>query len=142
MDEYGKVPRGPFLDVLGIKAGTKDGRFAVDFWADNVGYNNQSYDLSVYEPGRQYFNIGWNQIPHLLSTSAKTVFGAGSTRLTVDLHLAAKPAKTMVNATANVPLGGPRNNIEGFVGNAPANIGCGRSVKGLPRATATMMLDN
>ena len=43
MDEYGKVPRGPFLDVLGIKAGTKDGRFAVDFWADNVGYNNQRY---------------------------------------------------------------------------------------------------
>ena len=94
MDEYGKVPRGPFLDILGIKAGTKDGRFAVDFWADNVGYNNQHYDLSVYEPGRQYFNIGWNQIPHLLSTSAKTVFGGvGSTRLTVDPGLAAEPRK-------------------------------------------------
>ena len=52
MDEYGKVPRGPFLDVLGINAGTKDGRFAVDFWADNVGYDNQHYRLELYEPGR------------------------------------------------------------------------------------------
>ena len=77
MDEYGKVPRGPFLDVLGIKAGTKDGRFA-RLLGRNVGYNNQHYDLSVYEPGRQYFNIGWNQIPHLLSTSAKAVFGGGA----------------------------------------------------------------
>ena len=40
---------------------------------------------SMYEPGRQYFNIGWDQTPHLLSTSAKTLFGGvGSTRLTVD----------------------------------------------------------
>jgi hypothetical protein len=30
MDEYGKVPRGLFLDVFGLNAGTKDGRFAVD----------------------------------------------------------------------------------------------------------------
>ncbi len=71
--------------MLGIKAGTKDGRFAVDFWADNVGYDNQRYNLSIYEPGRQYFNIGWDQTPHLLSSSAKTIFGGvGSTRLTVD----------------------------------------------------------
>ena len=85
MDEYGKVPRGLFLDVFGLNAGTKDGRFAVDFWADNVGYDNQHYDLSMYEPGRQYFNIGWDQIPHLLSTSAKSIFGGvGSTSLTVD----------------------------------------------------------
>jgi hypothetical protein len=75
MDEYGKVPRGPFLDVLGIKAGTTDGRFAVDFWADHVGYKQSALQLEVYEPGRQYFNIGWDQIPHLLSTSAKTLFG-------------------------------------------------------------------
>ena len=85
MDEYGKVPRGPFLDVFGLNAGTKDGRFAVDFWADNVGYDNQHYNLSIYEPGRQYFNIGWDQTPHLLSTSAKSIFGGvGSTSLTVD----------------------------------------------------------
>jgi MtrB/PioB family decaheme-associated outer membrane protein len=85
MDEYGKVPRGLFLKELGIHAGTKDGRFAFDFWADNVGMDNQRYYLGIYEPGRQYFNMGWDQTPHLLSSSAKTIFsGVGSARLTVD----------------------------------------------------------
>src|SRR4029450_8635124 len=124
MDEYGKVPRGLFLDVFGLNAGTNDGRVAVDFWADNVGYDNQHYDLSVYEPGRQYFNIGWDQIPHLLSSSAKTVFwGVGSTRLTVDPTLRQNLENNVVNATASTAAGQTaRNNIEGFVNNAETNI--------------------
>jgi MtrB/PioB family decaheme-associated outer membrane protein len=144
MDEYGKVPRGPFLDVLGTKAGTKDGRFAVDFWADNVGYNNQSYDLSVYEPGRQYFNIGWNQIPHLLSTSAKTVFGGvGSTRLTVDPSLRQNLENNVVNATANSAAGQTaRNNIEGFVNNAETNIELQTLRERLTAGYRNTMLDN
>jgi putative beta-barrel porin MtrB/PioB len=130
MDEYGKVPRGLFLDVLGIKAGTKDGRFAVDFWADNVGFDEQRYYLGIYEPGRQYFNIGWDQTPHLLSTSAKTVFGGvGSTRLTVDPTLRQNLENNVVNATlgppnpANIAAGTlARRNIEGFINNAETNI--------------------
>jgi MtrB/PioB family decaheme-associated outer membrane protein len=124
MDEYGKVPRGPFLDVFVINAGRKDGRWAVDFWADNVGYNNQNYQLEVYEPGRQYFNIGWNQIPHLLSSSAKAVFGGvGSTRLTVNPGLRQNLENNVVNATANTVAGQTaRNNIEGFVNNGETNI--------------------
>ena len=85
MDEYGKVPRSVFLNEFGVQAGTKDGRYAVDFWADHVGMDNQRYYFGLYEPGRQYFNMGWDQTPHLLSSSAKTIFGGvGSTRLTVD----------------------------------------------------------
>ena len=85
MDEYGKVPRGLFLNGLGIAAGSKDGRYGVDFWADNVGMDNQRYYFGMYEPGRQYFSLGWDQTPHLLSSSAKSIFGGvGSTRLTVD----------------------------------------------------------
>ena len=34
------------LTYLGLTPGTKDGRFAVDFWADNVGFDNQRYKLS------------------------------------------------------------------------------------------------
>ena len=144
MDEYGKVPRGLFLDILGLKAGTKDGRFAVDFWADNVGYNNQHYDLSVYEPGRQYFNIGWNQIPHLLSTSAKTVFGGvGSTRLTVDPSLRQNLENNVVNATANSAAGQTaRNNIEGFVNNAETNIELQTLRERLTAGYRNTMLDN
>jgi MtrB/PioB family decaheme-associated outer membrane protein len=124
MDEYGKVPRGPFLDVLGINAGTKDGRFAVDFWADNVGYNNQRYQLEVYEPGRQYFNIGWDQIPHLLSTSAKSIFGGvGSTRLTVDT-----PTRDYLQGQLGATFSpGPaaRTNIDRFIGGAAGFGGAG-----------------
>src|SRR6476661_7102114 len=124
MDEYGKVPRGPFLDVLGIKAGTTDGRFAVDFWADNVGYNNQRYQLEVYEPGRQYFNIGWDQIPHLLSTSAKTLFGGvGSTRLTVDTATR-NFLQGQLGATFN-PSQAQRTNIDRFIGGAAGFGGAG-----------------
>ena len=85
MDEYGKVPRSVFLSEFGVQAGSRDGRYAVDFWADNVGTNFQRYYLGIYEPGRQYFNMGWDQTPHLLSSSAKTIFGGvGTSRLTVD----------------------------------------------------------
>ena len=53
-----------FLDVLGINAGTKDGRFAVDFWADNVGYNNQRYHLSFTSPaGNTSTSVGTR--PHI-----------------------------------------------------------------------------
>jgi MtrB/PioB family decaheme-associated outer membrane protein len=120
MDEYGKVPRGLFLDVFGINAGTKDGRYSVDFWADNVGYNNQHYDLSVYEPGRQYFNIGWDQIPHLLSTSAKSIFGGvGSTRLTVDTATRDFLQKQSVPSQGQTQ----RNNIDQFIGGVGPTFG-------------------
>jgi MtrB/PioB family decaheme-associated outer membrane protein len=119
MDEYGKVPRGPFLDVLGINAGTKDGRFAVDFWADNVGYNNQRYRLELYEPGRQYFNIGWDQTPHLLSTSAKSIFGGvGSTQLTVD-----PVTRTFLQTQMNPNNQAQRNCIDNYINGQPT-VGC------------------
>jgi MtrB/PioB family decaheme-associated outer membrane protein len=120
MDEYGKVPRGPFLDVLGINAGTKDGRFAVDFWADNVGYNNQRYRLELYEPGRQYFNLGWDQIPHLLSSSAKSIFGGvGSTQLTVD-----PTSRTFLQSQMNPNNQTQRNCIDNYINGQPAGPGC------------------
>jgi MtrB/PioB family decaheme-associated outer membrane protein len=85
MDEYGRIPRGLFLKEFAFSAGRKDGRFDVDVWADNVGTDHQSYYLGLYEAGRHYFSLGYDQTPHLLSTSAKSIFGGvGSTRVTVD----------------------------------------------------------
>ena len=85
MDEYGHIPRSVFLQELGIHAGSKDGRYGFDFWADNIGTDFQKYFLDLYEPGRQYFYASWDQTPHLLSSSAKSIFsGVGTNRLTVD----------------------------------------------------------
>jgi MtrB/PioB family decaheme-associated outer membrane protein len=92
-EEYGKVPNAPFLDWINLQAGTYDGRYALDFWGRSVGLNNQSYTLDVSNPGWQYLSLGWDQIPHLLSTGGKTVFnGVGSTFLTVDPALRASLA--------------------------------------------------
>jgi MtrB/PioB family decaheme-associated outer membrane protein len=120
MNEYGKVPSSLFLDVFGFSAMRNDGRFAVDFWADNVGENNQRYSLWLYEPGRQYFNVGWDQTPHLLSTSAKTLFGGvGSTFLTVDPATRAFLQSQSAVATQSQTN---RNNIDNFI-NGRGNFG-------------------
>jgi len=98
-EEYGNIWNSPFLDWINLQTGTKDGRFAVDFWGFNVGLNNQSYSLSISEPGRQYFTFEWDQIPHLISTSGKTVFGGvGSTFLTVNPALPASLAPFLPTA--------------------------------------------
>jgi MtrB/PioB family decaheme-associated outer membrane protein len=120
MNEYGRVPESVWLSTFGFNAWRKDGRYAVDFWGDNVGENNQRYMLYLYEPGRQYFNFGWDQTPHLLSTSAKTLFGGvGSTFLTVD------PAtRTFLQSQSAVASQSQtnRNNIDNFI-NGRGNFG-------------------
>ena len=117
MDEYGKVPRSFFLSEFGIQAGSKDGRYAFDFWADNVGTDYQRYYLGIYEPGRQYFNMGWDQTPHPLSSSAKSVFGGvGTGRLTVD-----SATRDYLQARLPQPSGAAgqtqRNEIDTYINN-------------------------
>src|SRR5487761_2016395 len=83
-EEYGKVPPGLFLDWFYLSAGSKDGRFNFDVWGKDVGVNAQSYNFDFAQNGFQYLTLGWDQTPHLYSTSAKSLFGGvGSTTLTV-----------------------------------------------------------
>ena len=119
MDEYGKVPRNVFLNTFGINAGSRDGRYAVDFYADNVGMDNQRYYLGIYEPGRQYFNMGWDQIPHLLGYGKSIFGGVGSTNLTVD-----STTRTFLQANSNVAAQSQaqRNCIDAYI-NGLANPG-------------------
>lgn len=115
MDEYGKVPRNVFLNEVGVQAGSKDGRYAVDIWADKVGMDNQSYKLYLYEPGRQYFNMGWDQTPHLLSSSAKSIFGGvGTNSLTVN---SASRTTLQSNLGPATQTQAQRNAIETYIDN-------------------------
>jgi MtrB/PioB family decaheme-associated outer membrane protein len=101
-EEYGKIPTAPFLDWINLQAGTLDGKYAVDFWGRSVGLNNQSYYLDASQIGQQYLSLGWDQTPHLISTSAKTVFGGvGSTFLTVnpDLQQNLQPFMATANSS-------------------------------------------
>lgn len=119
-EEYGNVANGAFLDWINLQTGTKDGRYAFDFWGRSVGLNNQSYTLDVSNPGWQYISLGWDQTPHLISTSAKTVFnGAGSTFLTVNPALQASLQPFMPAAGDPGAAGdAARDNMQALINNA------------------------
>ncbi len=116
-EEYGKIPTAPFLDWINLQAGTLDGRYAFDFWGRNIALNNQAYTLDASKIGEHYLSLGWDQSPHLLSTSAKTVFGGvGSSFLTVDpaLPLALQNFMVAASTTGGVDA---RENIQRIINN-------------------------
>jgi MtrB/PioB family decaheme-associated outer membrane protein len=119
-EEYANIPNGPFLDWINLQAGTKDGRYAFNFWGVSVGQNNQSYNFDASKIGEHYLTLGWDQTPHLISTSAKTVFGgAGPTSLTVNPALQAG-LQPFMPAAGDIGPGGnaARNNIQALINNA------------------------
>jgi MtrB/PioB family decaheme-associated outer membrane protein len=118
-EEYGQVLPGAFLDWINLQTGTTDGRYAFDFWGRSVGINNQSYTLDASELGRHYLSLGWDQTPHLISTSAKNIFGGVNTSsLTVPNSVQAALQAQLPNAAATTPAGATaRTNIENIINN-------------------------
>jgi MtrB/PioB family decaheme-associated outer membrane protein len=86
--EYGIVAPGAFGGGH-IAAGSRDGLYQVDLWANNVasnfaGFSDQSYLLTASKIGEQYLTVGWDQTPHVYSTSAQTPYlGVGTSALTL-----------------------------------------------------------
>ena len=81
--EYSTIKPGPFLGGW-ASVGSKDGVYQLDAWANNVGYSDQQYQLDASKAGEHYIGIGWDQTPHVYSTSARTLYnGVGSTGLTL-----------------------------------------------------------
>jgi MtrB/PioB family decaheme-associated outer membrane protein len=73
-EEYGAVEPGFYLEKLYFGGKAKDSSFGFDFWAKDVGNNNQNYLLELSRPGQDYLTFEWDQLPHLYSSSAKTLF--------------------------------------------------------------------
>src|SRR6185295_1620695 len=85
--EYSTIAPGPFLGGW-ASTGSRDGVYQLDAWAKNVGYSDQRYQLDASKAGQYYFGIGWDQTPHVYSTSAQTLYnGVGSTNLTMPAGL-------------------------------------------------------
>jgi len=98
--EYRDLRPGPFSN-MSFLAGSKDGLYQVGFWAKNIGYNDQSYFLDVSKAGVAYFTFGWDETPHIYSTSAQTPYlGVGTNALTLPAGL---PSATVTNASRIVP---------------------------------------
>ena len=86
--EYAIVPPGAFGGGH-VAAGSRDGLYQVDLWANNVasnfaGFSDQSYLLTASKAGEHYFWFSWDQSPHIYSTSAQTPYlGIGTSALTL-----------------------------------------------------------
>jgi hypothetical protein len=67
-----------------VATGSSNGLYQADVWARNVGYRDQQYIADLSKAGEQYLTFGWDQTPHLYSTSALTLYnGVGSNALTL-----------------------------------------------------------
>jgi MtrB/PioB family decaheme-associated outer membrane protein len=81
--EYSSNKPGPFLGGWAA-VGSNDGLYRIDGWAKNVGYSDQQYQLDASKAGQHYIGLGFDQTPHVYSTSAQTLYnGVGSTNLTL-----------------------------------------------------------
>lgn len=81
--EYRDLRPGP-IGNFAVSAGSNDGLYTIDVWANNIGYDDQSYLLDVQKAGEHYFTFGWDQTPHLYNDNATTIYGGvGSNNLTL-----------------------------------------------------------
>jgi MtrB/PioB family decaheme-associated outer membrane protein len=102
--EYGIENPNPFGGGH-VAAGTSDGLYQVDLWANNIasnfdGFSDQAYLLQASKVGEHYFWFSWDQTPHIYSTSAQTIWqGVGSDNLTLPAGLVANPLSHAPSAT-------------------------------------------
>jgi MtrB/PioB family decaheme-associated outer membrane protein len=101
--EYSSQKPGPFLDGR-FAAGSYDGLYGADLWVRNVGYDDQSYQFDFSKAGRYYLSAGWDQIPHVYSTSAQTIYnGVGTGALTLPAGLSNQLATAAGGALIPTP---------------------------------------
>jgi MtrB/PioB family decaheme-associated outer membrane protein len=87
--EYSTVAPGMFGGGH-VAVGSADGLYQADIWANNIGYNDESYWLYASKAGEHYLSVVWDQTPHVYSTSARTPFlGVGTANLTLPANFPA-----------------------------------------------------
>jgi MtrB/PioB family decaheme-associated outer membrane protein len=99
--EYSDIKPGVFGNVK-LSAGSRDGLYQFEFGGKNIGYEDQSYYFDFSKAGEHYVNLGWDQTPHVYSTSALTPYVVNGNALT----FAAGPQTVSTTAaTASRQLG-------------------------------------
>jgi MtrB/PioB family decaheme-associated outer membrane protein len=98
--EYSDIRPGPFSNFT-LATGSRDGLYQIDFGGKNVGYRDQNYYLDFSQAGQQYLDLGWDQTPHLYSTSAQTPWlGVGTNALTLPAGCASRFNTTAATVTS------------------------------------------
>ncbi len=104
--EYRVLDNSPyiFLDHARVNLETKDKKRYVEFYTFDPFKNDQSYDFRAGKYGDYELEIFWDQIPHLLSTTGRTLFTTTETDNTASLTLPPGVASTVQAApTASKP---------------------------------------
>ena len=81
--EYSDIKPGMFGNVW-LSMGSNDGLYQVDITGKNIGYDDQNYWLGFSKAGQLYFNFGWDQTPHVYSTSALTPYVVNGSAVTLN----------------------------------------------------------
>ncbi|MBZ0170420.1 hypothetical protein MELA_01532 [Candidatus Methylomirabilis lanthanidiphila] len=97
--EYRVLEESPFLDHLRLSLETKDKKRYIDFTAIDSFKQDQSYLFRTGQYGGYELEIFWDQVPHLLSTTGRTLFATTHEDSTVNLTLPPGVASTVQAAT-------------------------------------------
>jgi MtrB/PioB family decaheme-associated outer membrane protein len=72
-EEYRDMGAGPFLERLQLRFFTKDEGYSSELFGSKWGREDQEYSLSTGRLGLWQFQFDWDQTPHLLSTTGRTL---------------------------------------------------------------------
>lgn len=97
--EYRVLEESPFLDHLRLTLETKDKKQYIDFTAIDSFKQDQSYLFRTGQYGGYELEIFWDQVPHLLSTTGRTLFTTTREDGAVSLTLPSGVASTVQAAT-------------------------------------------
>lgn len=97
--EYRVLEENPFFDHARISLETKDKKQYIEFSTIDSFKQDQSYLFRVGKYGGYELEVFWDQIPHLLSTTGRTLFTTTHEDSTVSLTLPSGVASTVQAAT-------------------------------------------
>ncbi|MFZ5737352.1 MAG: MtrB/PioB family decaheme-associated outer membrane protein [Pseudomonadota bacterium] len=87
-EEYGRIAPGLYAEYLRMTLQTKDGTYWNELRADHIGNNNQRYVFDFSKAGEHYLTVVWDEIPHLYTTSALSIWnGVGTSNLTTPVAI-------------------------------------------------------
>ncbi|MDE2059539.1 MAG: MtrB/PioB family decaheme-associated outer membrane protein [candidate division NC10 bacterium] len=97
--EYRVLEESPFMDHLRLSLETKDKKQYVEFSTIDSFKQDQSYLFRAGQYGGYEVEVFWDQVPHLLSTTGRTLFNTTHEDSTVSLTLPPGVASTVQAAT-------------------------------------------
>ncbi|MGB4780605.1 MtrB/PioB family decaheme-associated outer membrane protein, partial [Candidatus Methylomirabilis sp.] len=93
--EYRVLEESPFMDHLRLSLETKDKKHYIDFTTLDSFKQDQSYLFRAGQYGGYELEVFWDQIPHLLSTTGRTLFTTTHEDSTASLTLPPGVASTV-----------------------------------------------